>query len=177
VKWSLCNALQPLFCARYIRVSGRYTQEFAGPVPANPAQASVIDRFREAEVLWNKSIQAWHLVTPVKQFVIGDALTHLRTAIAADKQQGIVIAGNDEFFMTRVTSLSADRATVTTCDNGSKITGVQEATGQIDNAYAPSPDQAYLLWKWNMIQHSGHWAISSFSVISLPDPRAQPCQP
>jgi archaellum component FlaF (FlaF/FlaG flagellin family) len=146
-------------------------------VPTNPAQASVIEGFREAEVLWNKSEQAWRLVAPVTRFVIGDALSHLNAAIANDKQQGIVIVGTDEFFMTKVTNLSASSATVTTCDNGSKITGMKKATGQIDNAYAASPDQAYLLETWNMVQNSGNWAISSFSVISLPDRRAQPCQP
>src|SRR5215469_13010782 len=101
---------------------GLYKQEFAGPVPFNPAQASVIDGFRQAEVLWNKSEQAWQLVAPVTEFIVGDALSHLSKAIAVDKQQGIVVVGTDEFFMTTVTSLSATSATVTTCDNGSKIT-------------------------------------------------------
>jgi hypothetical protein len=156
---------------------GLYTQEFAGSLPTDPAQANVIDGFREAQVLWVKSEQAWHLVAPVTEFVLGDALSHLSRAIAVDKQQGIVLAGGDQFFMTRVTSLSANSATVTTCDNGSKITGVQKATGQIDNAFAPSPNQAYILENWYMVQHSSHWAISSFSLILLPNPRAQSCQP
>lgn len=156
---------------------GRYTQEFAGPLPGDPVQASVIDGFREAEVLWNKSDQDWQLVAPVTQFVIGDALSNLRKAISVAKQHGIVFAGTDEFFMTRVTTLSATEATVATCDNGSRLTGVYRNTGQIDSAYVPKPDQAYLLENWVMVRHSGHWAISSFSVISLPDPRAQPCQP
>lgn len=156
---------------------GHYTQEFAGQVPADRAQASVIDGFRQAEVLWNKSEQAWQLVAPVTQFVIGSALSHLRKAIAVDRQNGIVIAGTDEFFMTEITSLSASSATVTTCDNGSRITGMRKATGQIDNAYAPSKDEAYLLEHWNMVPHAGHWALTSFSIIQLPDPRAQPCQP
>jgi hypothetical protein len=156
---------------------GGYTQEFAGSVPADPARAGVINGFREAEVLWNSSEQHWQLVPTATQFVIGDALAHLSKAISVDKQQGILIAGTDEFFMTTVTSLSATSATVTTCDNGSKLTGVQKATGQIDSNYAPKADQAYLLEKWVMMRHSGHWAISSFTVISLPDPAAQPCQP
>jgi len=146
-------------------------------VPTDPAQASVINGFREAEVLWNKSEQAWQLVAPVTQFVMGDALSHLSEAIAHDRQQGIVFAGTDQLFMTRVTSVSATSATVTTCDNGSGLRGVQKATGKIDNAYTPTANQAYLLENWDMVRHSGHWAISSFSVISLPDRRAQPCQP
>jgi len=156
---------------------GQYTQEFAGAVPSDPAQASVIDGFRQAEVLWNKSEQALQLVAPVTEFIIGNALSHLNQAIAVDKQQGIVIVGTDEFFMTAVTSLTANSATVTTCDNGSKLTGMQKATGQIDNTYAPPANEAYLLEHWNMVRHSGHWAISTYSVISLPDPRAQSCQP
>jgi hypothetical protein len=126
---------------------------------------------------WNKSEQALRLIAPVTKFVVGDALSHLSAAIANGKQQGIVFVGTDEFFMTEITKLRARSATVTTCDNGSKLTGMKEATGQIDNAYASPPDQAYLLETWNMVQNSGHWAISSFSVISLPDRRAQPCQP
>jgi hypothetical protein len=113
----------------------------------------------------------------VTQFVIGAALSHLNEAIAVDKQQGVVFAGTDELFMTRITRLSATSATVTTCDNDSKLGGVYEATGKVDTGYATPADQEYLLENWNMVVHSGHWAISSFSVISLPDSRARPCQP
>jgi len=155
---------------------GHYTQEFAGPVPTDPAQASVIDGFREAEVLFNKSEQAGSLVAPVLQFVVGVALARLAQAITLGEKTGIVIAGTDEFFMTTVTSLSATTATVTTCDNSSKLTGMHKATGQIDNAYAPTADEAYALEYWNMVRDSGHWAISTYSVISLPDKRAQSCR-
>jgi hypothetical protein len=156
---------------------GRFTEEFAGSVPANPAQARVIDGFREAEVLWDKSEVASSLVPPVTQFVIGVALSHLNRALAFDKQQGLIIGGTDEFFMTRVSRVSANSATVTTCDNGSKVTGVYVATGKVDSAMNAPADQAYMFETWNMARHSGHWAISSFTLTSLPSARAKPCQP
>jgi hypothetical protein len=146
-------------------------------VLTDPAQASVIEGFREAQVLWVKSGEAWHLVAPVTQFVVGVALSHLSSAVSFDKQQGVVAAGSDQFFMTRVTSLGANSATVTTCDNGSKFTYRKKATGQIDNALAAPPNQTYLFENWGMVRQSGHWAISSVSVIMLPDPRARSCQP
>jgi len=156
---------------------GQLTQEFAGSVPTDPAQASVIEGFREAQVLWLKSAEAWHLVAPVTQFVVGVALSHLNSAIAFDKQQGVAAGGTDQFFKTRVTGLSANSATVTTCDNGSMFTYMKKATGQVDNALAAPPNQQYLFENWGMARHSGHWAISSVAVITLPDPRARACQP
>jgi hypothetical protein len=156
---------------------GRFTEEFAGSVPSRAAQGRVIDGFRQAQILWDKSEEAWRLVSPVTQFVIGDALSHLDTAIKFDKQQGVVLAGTDEFFKTTVTRLRANSATVTTCDNGSKITGVIVLTGKVDTEFSTPSDQAYALEYWSMVQRAGHWAISSFSLIFLPDSRAKPCQP
>ena len=156
---------------------GPYTQEFAGLVVTDPAQANMVDGFREAQVLWVKSAEAWHLVAPVTQFVVGVDLSNLNRAIAYDKQRGVVAAGTDQFFMTKVTSVGANSATVSTCDNASKFKFIFKATGHIDKADAAPPNQAYLFENWGMIRQSGHWAISSVSVIMLPDPRAQPCQP
>ena len=45
---------------------GPYTQVFASPLPANPAQAGVVEGFREGQVLWNRSENAQHLVSPVR---------------------------------------------------------------------------------------------------------------
>ena len=137
----------------------------------------MVDGFREAQVLWVKSAEAWHLVAPVTQFVVGVDLSNLNRAIAYDKQRGVVAAGTDQFFMTKVTSLGVNSATVSTCDNASKFKFIFKATGHIDKADAAPPNQAYLFENWGMIRQSGHWAISSVSVIMLPDPRAQPCQP
>src|SRR5215468_8914231 len=68
--------------ASVVRV-GPYTQAFAGPLPANPAQAAVVEGFREGEVLWDKSQNAQHLVPPVRDYVTGQALTHLEASVQA----------------------------------------------------------------------------------------------
>lgn len=146
-------------------------------MPASPAQATVITDFREAQVLWVKSLVAWHLVAPVTAYVTGDALNHLATAISANKSHHLIPAGTDRMFVTRVTGISGGAATVTTCDDSSKYEEQDPGTGQVNAAYTPSRDQAYLFETWQMVQLSGHWAISSFSIASLPDQAARPCQP
>jgi hypothetical protein len=156
---------------------GPYTQVFATPLPANPAQAKVMEGFREAQILWEKSDNAWHLVAPVTDYVTGHALTHLTAAMTAGKAGDLVPAGTDRFFMTRVTGITGRKATVTTCDDGSKFKEENPRTGQVNAAYVPRPDQAYIFETWRMVQLSGHWAITDFSLATLPDPRAEPCQP
>jgi hypothetical protein len=162
--------------AESVRI-GPYTEVFATPLPANPAQAKVMKGFRQAQVLWNQSVSAWRLVAPVTDYVTGDALTHLIAAVTAGKQQDLVPAGTDRLFMTRVTGLTGRSATVTTCDDGSKFEEENPRTGAVDAAYAPQPDQAYLFETWHMVQLSGHWAITAFSLANLPNPSAAPCQP
>jgi hypothetical protein len=44
---------------------GGFTQMFATALPASPAQRSIIESFREAQVLWSRSTIAWRLVAPV----------------------------------------------------------------------------------------------------------------
>src|SRR5260370_38355641 len=56
---------------------GRYTQVFASPLPANPAEAGVVEGFREGWVLWDKSQIARRLVPPVGDYVTGQGLTPL----------------------------------------------------------------------------------------------------
>lgn len=156
---------------------GAYTQVFAAPLPANLAQAKVMEGFREAEILWDKSDNAWHLVAPVTDYVTGSALTHLTAAMTAGKAEDLVPAGTDRFFMTRVTGITGRKATVTTCDDGSKSGEANPRTGKVNPAYVPQPDQGYIFETWRMIQLSGHWAITDFSLATLPNPRAKPCQP
>jgi hypothetical protein len=156
---------------------GRFTQEFSTPLPTSPAQATVITDFRDAQILWVKSLVAWHLAAPVTGYVTGDALNHLVTAISANKSRHLVPSGTDRMFMTRVTGISGGTATVTTCDDSSKYEEEDPSTGQVNAAYTPSRDQAYLFETWQLVQLSAHWAISSFSIASLPDQAARPCQP
>jgi hypothetical protein len=156
---------------------GRYTQVFASPLPANPAQAAVAEGFREGWVLWDKSQNARHLVPPVREYVTGQALSHLAATVKAGKARDLVPAGVDRFFMTRVTAITGRKAIIATCDDGSKFREQNPRTGKVDAAFLPSPGQAYVFETWQMIQLSGHWAITAFSVATLPSRRAEPCQP
>ena len=156
---------------------GPYTQVFASPLPVNPAQVGVVEGFREGQVLWEKSANARQLVPPVRDYVTGQALTHLAAVVKAGKARDLVPAGVDRFFMTRVTAITGQNAIVATCDDGSKFTEENPRTGQVDASFLPSPGQEYLFETWRMVQLSGHWAITAFSLAFLPSGSAEPCQP
>lgn len=154
-----------------------FVQEFAASVAAGPGQVAVIERFREAQILWENSALAGKLVAPVSEYVTGAALNHLSVAISFAASKDAVPAGTDRMFMTRVTSFSASAATVTTCDDGSKYESIDRTTGKVITSLAAPPDQQYLLEAWHLAKTGGGWAISSFTVTSLPSLSAQPCQP
>jgi hypothetical protein len=156
---------------------GPYTQVFASPLPANPAQADVVEGFREGQVLWDKSENAQHLVSPVRDYVTGQALAHLTSAMKANKANDLVPAGVDRFFMTRITAIRGRNATLVTCDDGSKFQEENPRTGKVNLAFEPTPGQSYLFETWRMVQLSGHWAITALSVAPLPSRSAEPCQP
>jgi hypothetical protein len=156
---------------------GPYTQVFATPLPANRAQAGVVEGFREAWILWDKSQDVWHLVAPVRDYVTGRALTHLLAAVSEGKARHLVPAGGDRFFKTRVTAFTGHRATVTTCDDASKFKEENPSTRRVDRAFIPTRHQAYIFETWRMVRLSGHWAITDFSVAVFPSLRAKPCQP
>jgi hypothetical protein len=156
---------------------GRYTQVFGTPLPANPAQAAVVEGFREGEVLWEKSENGLRLVPSVREYVTGQALTHLTAAVKAGKTRHLVPAGEDRLFNTRVSALTGHSATVTTCDDGSKFKQVNPRTGKVDVRFLADPGTSYLFETWRMVQLSGHWAIGSISLALLPSPSAEPCQP
>ncbi len=156
---------------------GRYTQVFASPLPASPAQAAVVEGFRQGWVLWDKSQSARHLVPPVREYVTGQALSHLAATVKAGKARDLVPAGVDRFFMTRVTAITGRNAIIATCDDGSKFREQNPRTGKVDAAFLPSPGQAYVFETWRMVQVSAHWAITALSVATLPSRSAEPCQP
>ena len=156
---------------------GPYTQVFASRLPANPAQAAVVEGFREGEVLWDKSQNAQHLVPPVRDYVTGQALTHLEASVKTGKARDLVPAGTDRFFLTRVTAITGPNATVATCDDGSKFTEENPRTGRVDASFESSPGQAYLYETWRMVRLAGHWAITGLSVATLPSRLAEHCQP
>lgn len=156
---------------------GPYTQVFASPLPANAAQAGVVEGFRDGQVLWEKSENVGHLVPPVREYVTGQALSQLAAAIKAGKARDIVPAGADRLFMTRVTTLTGRSAAVATCDDGSKFKYVNPRTAKVDTGFLPTPGQEYLFETWRMARLSGHWAISGLSLANLPSRSAEPCQP
>ena len=123
---------------------GPYTEMFASPLPANPARAAVVEGFREGQVLWDKSENVQRLVPPVREYVTGQALTHLEAAIKAGKARDLVPAGVDRYFRTRVTTITGRNATVATCDDGSRFTEQNRSTGKVDVSFLPSPGQEYL---------------------------------
>jgi hypothetical protein len=154
-----------------------FVQEFAASMAAGPEQVAVIQRFRDAQVLWEKSALAGKLVAPVSEYVTGQALDHLSVAISFAASKDTAPAGIDRMFMTGVTSFSASAATVTTCDDGSKYQSVDRKTGKVIPSLAAPPDQQYLLEAWQLAKTGGGWAISAFTVTALPSPSAKQCQP
>src|SRR5260221_12531696 len=78
---------------------GRYTQVFASPLPANPAQAAVVEGFREGWVLWDKSQNARHLVPPVREDVTGQARSHLTAPGKAGKERDVLRPGGHRSFL------------------------------------------------------------------------------
>lgn len=155
---------------------GPFTQVFAGPPPASPAQARVLAQFRKGQVLWARSDSAWHLVAPVKDYVTGSALTHLRAAVSNNRVHGLVLAGTDLFYNIRVTAMTARSATVTTCDDAGKFREENARTGRTDPAYTPPAAQSFGMETWHMVPRSGHWAIRSLTFTQLSNPPGSPCQ-
>jgi hypothetical protein len=157
---------------------GRLTEIFETPLPADSAQASVIEGFRAGEILWDTSQEEQKLVSPVTRDVTGAALTALKVTLTRELIPGqIVPAGIDRNFKTRVTALSGASATVTTCDDGSKFYEVNPRTGVVNTAFNATPDQDYIFVTWQMTRLDGHWAVSEVSPVYLPNALAKPCQP
>lgn len=156
---------------------GRYTQVFDTSLPADPAQAGVVEGFRTAMILWDKSTETLRLVSPVTARVTGGALRNLKAALASAKARDLVPGGVDRFFKTRVAVISGTNATLTTCDDGSKFEEVNLGTGIPDPAFSAPANERYLFETWRMVRLGGQWAISAVSPVTLPDSRAKPCQP
>ena len=152
-----------------------FTQLFGTPLPANLAAARVMASFREAMVLWGESSENLFLAPPVTDYVVGDARKHLNAVLATEKKDNYLPAGTDRLWNTKVTAVSADSATLTTCDDGTKY--VQENPNTGETLPTAAPDQQYLFEIWNLVPLDGHWAITSFTLVLSPDPRAAACKP
>ena len=157
-----------------VRISGRYTEEFSTPVPADPAQAKVIEGFRESQIVWDQSTVALRVVGATTSYVTGSALTLLHTVLQSYAKNDITPVGTDRLFDTKITSFTADRATVTTCDDGSRFNVADRKTGQTEPT-PPVADQ-YDLVVATMVPVAGHWALSSVKPVVAPDPHATTCQ-
>jgi hypothetical protein len=156
---------------------GAFTQAFDGTLPADPARAAVMQRFREGLVLWGRSQVASRLVAPVRDYVTGQALTDLLGSIRGYKAHDVVPAGTDRLFMTEVTSLQGSQAQISTCDDGSKFRQQNPRTGRVDQALTAQPQQQYISETWQMGLLHGQWDITGVSVVSLPSQAAERCQP
>ena len=142
---------------------GRFTQTFDTPLPADPAQASVIGGFRTGMILWDKSEEVSRLVSPVTAYVTSGALHNLKAYLVSAKAAEIVPGGGDRFFRTRVAVISGTSATITTCDDGGQLEEVHPSTGVPDPAYNVPANQRYLFETWQMVRLDGHWAISALT--------------
>ena len=171
------SAGSPTAATVSVRV-GHLTEVFDTPLPADSAQASVIEGFRAGLILFDKSQEELTLVSPVTSDVTGAALSNLKKSLTQLLIPGhIVPAGIDRNFKTRVTPLSGASATVTTCDDGSKFDEVNPDTGLVNTAYNATPDEKYIFVTWQMTRLDGHWAISVITPVMLPNALAKPCQP
>jgi hypothetical protein len=156
---------------------GRFTQIFDTGLPADPAQASAVEGFRAALILWDKSQETLKLVSPVTAYVTGTALHNLKLSLVNTKAQDVVLGGTDRLFDTRIAVISGTSATIATCDDGSKFEEVNPSTGVPDPAYTAPANQQYLFETWQLTRLDGRWAISVVTPVALPDSRAKPCQP
>jgi hypothetical protein len=158
--------------------TGLLTEEFATPLPTDPAQAQVVAGFREGMILWDKSQENFGLVAPVTSYVTGSALSNLKTSLTNFAQAEDVPAGVDRLFRTQVTALGSTVATITTCDDGSKYVEQNPRTGVVNPSSEHLPtDEVYVFVTWGMTWLDGHWAIKSVTVAPLGSAAAKPCLP
>lgn len=151
------------------------SEVFATPLPSDPAKAKIIEDFRESQILWDRSTEELTIVAPTTEYVTGQALASLRTAVTSGAKDQVALAGTDRLFDTRVTSAAADSATVTSCDDGGKAYLEDLATREKIPTDPSAPQRLLVIWK--MAPASGHWTLTSLTVVSPPDPRAKVCQP
>lgn len=157
---------------------GKLTETFATPLPSGATDIEVVDGFREGIVLYDKSQVDFRLVAPVTAYVTGSMLKSLQSTTASFKKGDYVPAGTDRFFKTTVVSATSQQAQITTCDDASKETEVNAATGAVDPSFENLPlDEQYLFETWKMTPLGGHWAIAEVSFAKPTSASAKQCQP
>ncbi|HEY7263802.1 MAG TPA: hypothetical protein VH589_20260 [Trebonia sp.] len=156
-----------------VRISARYTEKFSTPLPTDPQQAAVISGFRESEVLWDQSSEGLRLTAATPEWVTGAALTKLRKLVQSYASGNIVPVGVDRLYDTKITSLAASTATVTSCDDGTAFNIADRATGRTP---APVPvSQQYAFGVFGMRLVAGRWTLSSLTGVGYPDQRVKAC--
>jgi|SRR5215469_8683654 len=156
-----------------VQISARYTERFSTPLPTDPQQAAVISGFRESEVLWDQSSEALRLTAATPEWVTGAALTKLRKLVQSYASGNIVPVGVDRLYDTKITSLAAGTATVTSCDDGTAFNIADRATGRTP---APVPvTQQYAFGVFGMRLVAGRWTLSSVTGVGYPDQRVKAC--
>jgi hypothetical protein len=149
------------------------TEVFATPLPADPVKARIVEGFRESQILWDESTEQLYIVPSSSEYIRGQALVHLRIAVTAGAKDGVALAGTDRLFDTNVTNVTSKSATLTSCDDG-RQTNLEDLASQAKIPNNPTPPLVYFLI-WRMVPVGGHWAITSFTVVSSPDPRVTSC--
>ena len=152
---------------------GPLSETFATALPDDAAKASVIKDWRESQVLWEKSIQGSRVVTNATAYYMGSALIRLQSAVSTDVAYHIILSGTNRLYDTTVTALTAHSATLTACDDSSKVLDEDPSTG---HTY-PHDSGAVLtfLTIWQLVPANGHWAVTSYSLIAAPDSRERVC--
>lgn len=156
---------------------GPLTQDFGTPVPASPAQASVVEDFRTAMLYWTRSGYVWRNVPGTASRIVGPALLQLERAERTLKARADVLAGTDLFFKTRVTALAGSTATLLTCDNSARDVVESRATGKPDAAFSAPASLDYSFETVRLVRRSGHWAITLLVTATLPQASARQCEP
>jgi hypothetical protein len=156
-----------------VRISARYTEEFSTPLPTGPQQAAVISGFRESQVLWDQSSEALRVTRMTPEYVTGSALTTLRKVIRGFASSNVVPVGVDRLYDTKITSLAAGSATVTSCDDGTQYNLGDRATGQTAPPAPLTRDYAFAVFGMRLA--GGRWALSSVTAAGYPDQRVKAC--
>lgn len=152
---------------------GPVTEAFTTALPAGKAQARVVEGWRASQVYWEQSVQAWRVVASASAYVTGSALKKLHAAVATDVAYHVILTGTNRLYHTSVTSLTADGATVTSCDDGSKVIDENPSTGHKYPNQAGAVLTFFVMWQ--LIPVAGHWAITSYTLVPAPDPRERVC--
>jgi hypothetical protein len=146
------------------------------PVPTRTASAEaevMVMTTREVPTAYDQSTVALRVVRMTTDYVTGRALTTLDKVLQSFTKNNLVPVGADRLFDTKITSLTADSATLTSCDDGTHYNVADRTIGQTE---PPAPtSQEYAFAVFTMRPVDGRWAISSVTAITFPDQRVKAC--